>query len=174
MSTSAAASRYIPPDALREAAFLEESLPLQVFATLTLPHYAPRMALDTYFSQWTDSIQRHNRRTLGWIRAYENEPQPHIHAVLLASAPLDCDHAGMIWRKLIARRYPLAAVVEPYKFGIGGLGYVMKSLDRPSEQVQFSYNLSAFVPDSACLFFGRNCAERRHIRRVALQRADSG
>jgi hypothetical protein len=79
----------------------------------------------------------------------------------------------MIWRELIAHRYPRAAIVEPYRFGIGGLGYVMKSLDRPSEQVQFSDNLSAFVPDSACLFFGRNSAERRHIRRVMRQRADS-
>ena len=173
MSKGVAGGRYIPLVALREAVFLEERLPLQVFATLTLPHYASRIALDTYFTNWTDCIQRRNRLTVGWIRAYENDPQPHIHAVLLASAPLDCDHAGLIWRELFARRYPLAAIVEPYRFGIGGLGYVMKSLDRPSEQVQFSHNLSAFVPDSALRFFGRNSAERRHIRRVMRQQQKS-
>lgn len=171
MSAEARETRYIPPEALRAGAYLEEILPLQIFATLTLPHYASRIALDTYFTNWTDCIQRRNRLTVGWIRAYENEPQPHIHAVLLASAPLDCDNARMIWRYLVAHRYPLAAIVEPYRFGIGGLGYVMKSLDRPSEQVQFSQNLSAFVANSALRFFGRNSAERRHIRRIMLQQA---
>jgi hypothetical protein len=174
VSTGDAGSRYIPKKVLRVAALLEDRLTLQAIATLTLPYRASRMALDTYFSEWANVIGRHNRLTIGWIKAYETEPQPHIHAVLVASGPLDCSHARQSWREIAAPRYPEAAFVEPYRFGIGGLGYGMKSLDRSSEQVQFSDNLSAFLPGGGTRFFGRTSAERRHIRRIALQREARG
>jgi hypothetical protein len=82
--------------------------------------------------------------------------------VLLAAASLDCFHAALTWREQVARRYPLAAKVEPYQYGIGGLAYVLKSLDRPTEDVQFSRNISAFAPKSTAGFFGLTSAERRH------------
>ena len=125
--------------------------------------------LDDRFSRWVRSVQSHNRLTLGWIRAYEPEPERHIHAVLLAAASLDCFHAELIWREQMAQRYPTAATVEPYQCGMGGLAYVLKSLDRPTEDVQFSRNLSAFVPGSAARFFGLNSAERRQLRRIRRQ-----
>lgn len=169
MPLSVAGRRYIPDSAVCEGKFLETTLPLQAFATLTLPYHASTMTLDDGFSRWIRSVQSHNRLTLGWIRAYEQEPERHIHAVLLAAGPLDCYHAALVWREQVARRYPMAAEVEPYRYGIGGLAYVMKSLDRPTEEVQFSANLSGFLPKSAARFFGRNSAERRQLRRIRRQ-----
>jgi hypothetical protein len=165
------ARRYIPNAALCEGEFLETKLPLQAFATLTLPYHASPMTLDDYFSRWTRCVQSHNRLTLGWIRAYEAEPERHIHAVLVAARSLDCFHAELIWRELVARRYPSAAKVEPYCNGMGGLGYVLKSLDRPTEDVQFSRNISAFAPKSTARFFGLTSAERRQRRRIRLQQS---
>jgi hypothetical protein len=164
------ARRYIPNAALCEGKFLlETKLPLQAFVTLTLPYHVSPMALDDRFSRWVRSVQAHNRLTLGWIRAYEQEPERHIHAVLLAAGSLDCFHAALIWRELVARRYPQAARVEPYRYGIGGLAYVLKSLDRLTEDVQFSRNVSAFVPESETRFFVCNSAERRQLRRIRRQ-----
>ena len=164
------ARRYIPNVALCEGKFLETKLPLRAFATLTLPYHVSPMTLDDRFSRWVRSVQSHNRLTLGWIRAYEQDPERHIHAVLLAAAPLDCHHAALIWREQIARRYSPAAKVEPYKCGIGGLAYVLKSLARDYEHVQFSRNLSGFVQGGASRFFGSNSAERRQLRRIQRQR----
>jgi hypothetical protein len=168
---SVAGRRYIPRMTLCHAAFLEERLPLRAFATLTMPYDVSQMAMDDAFRCWTACVQSHNRLTIGWIRAFEPDPQRHIHAVLLAMDVLNCDHAALIWRELVARRYPLAAKVEPYRYGVGGLAYVLKSLDRNTEDIQFSENLSAFVPNSAFRFFGSNAAERRHIRRIHSQSA---
>jgi hypothetical protein len=74
------ARRHIPKAALREGDFLETKLPLRAFATLTMPYHASPMTLDDGFSRWVRSVQSHNRLTLGWIRAYEQEPERHIHA----------------------------------------------------------------------------------------------
>jgi hypothetical protein len=163
--------RYIPNAALCEGEFLEAKLPLRAFATLTLPYHASPMMLDDRFSRWVRSVQSHNRLTLGWIRAYEQEPERHIHAVLLAAGPLDCVHAALIWREQVARRYPLAANVEPYRYGIGGLAYVLKSLDRLTEDVQFSSNLGAFGSGSKAKSSGLTSAERRQRRRIRLQQS---
>jgi hypothetical protein len=101
---SVKARRYIPNAALCEGEFLETQLPLQAFATLTLPYHGTQMMLDDYFSRWTRCVQFHNRLTLGWIRAYETEPERHIHAVLVAAGSLDCAHAALIWREQVAKR----------------------------------------------------------------------
>jgi hypothetical protein len=160
------ARKYIPNAPLFEGNFLEAKLPLRAFATLTLPYHASPMMLDDKFSRWVRSVQAHNRLTLGWIRAYEPEPERHIHAVLLAAAPLDCFHAAMIWREQIALRYPTAAMVEPYEYGIGGLAYVLKSLDKDFEDVRFSANLDWFCLAGERSPSVRNSAERRQIRRI--------
>jgi hypothetical protein len=167
---SVAGRRYISDAAWREGVFLEAELPLQAFATLTMPHNASQMMLDDVFPRWANSVQTHNRLTIGWIRAYEHDPQRHIHAVLLAGNTLDCFHAEMLWRELVARGYSLAAKVEPYRYGVGGLSYVLKSLGSPTEDVHFSHNLSAFSPHRAFRFFGRTRTERRQIRRIQAQR----
>lgn len=171
MPLSVEGCRYIPNAALCEGEFLETALPLRAFATLTLPYHASTMTLDDSFSRWTRSIQSHNRLTLGWIKAYEHRPERHIHTVLLAAGPLDCYHAALIWREQMAKRYPLAAEVEPYINGMGGLAYVMKSLDRQAEDVQFSNNLSAFLPSSSARFFGCNSSGRRQINRIKRQQS---
>jgi hypothetical protein len=163
------ARRYIPNTALCEGQFLETKLALRAFATLTLPYHATQMTLDDYFSRWTRCVQSHNRLTLGWIRAYEPEPERHIHAVLVAAGSLDCVHAAFIWREQVARRYALAANVEPYQYGIGGLAYALKSLDQLTEDVQFSSNLSAFGSGCKAKLSGLTSAERRQRRRIRLQ-----
>jgi hypothetical protein len=103
------------------------------------------MMLDDRFSRWVRSVQAHNRLTLGWIRAYEPEPERHIHAVLLAAAPLDCFHAAMMWREQIALRYPTAAMVEPYEYGIGGLAYVLGHWTKISKTCDSAQTSTGFV-----------------------------
>lgn len=125
--------------------------------------------LDDVFPRWTRAVQSHDRLTVGWIRAYEHEPRRHIHAVLMAGGALDCFHAQEIWQQSLARRSSLAAIVQPYRYGVGGLAYILKSIDGSKEDLQFSENMTAFVPNGALRSFGGNSVERRHIRRIMAQ-----
>ena len=171
MPLSVIGRKYIAAEAKLEGNFLESKLPLRAFATLTLPHNASIMKLDATFSRWIEHVQAHNRLTVGWIKAYEHRPKRHIHAALVAGAPLDCPHAASIWADLIAPNFKMAAEVEPYRRGILGLGYILKTLGSPTEETQFSRNLSAFAHDSGTRFFGRTSAERRQVRHIRNQKA---
>jgi hypothetical protein len=51
-------------------------------------------------------------------------------------------------------------------YGIGGLAYVLKSLDKDFEDVRFSANLDWFCPAGECSRSARNSAERRQVRRI--------
>ena len=113
-------------------------------------------------------------RAVGWVdfvRAYERQPRRHIHAALVAAHRLDCGHAKQLWQGVIGRRSSSLAEVEPYEYGIGGLAYIMKSLDSLPEDIQFSRNLSAFSLGSGSGFFGRSREERRQVRRIRRQGA---
>lgn len=154
---------------LSEASFVESRLPLQAFATLTLRCAASAMRLDDYYARWIRAVQAHNRITIGWIRAYELLPMRHIHAALVAAAPLDCTHASLIWQQIAAWRRSDAAKVEPYKFGIGGLDYVTKSWDTMHEDLAWSDNITAFDPDAEVRFFGTGGNEPRQMRRIRAQ-----
>jgi hypothetical protein len=138
--------------------------------TLTLKHHASQLWLDDAYSRWLRAVQAHNRVTVGYIRAYEHDPQRHIHAVLVSTVPLDLDHAALIWTELISRRCPGAAEIEPYRYDVDGLAYVMKSLYSAREDIQFSRNLAGFSSNSANRFFGKSAAERRQVRRIRNQR----
>ncbi len=162
--------RFIPEEAKQGAGYLESILPLQVFATLTVPFEISVIRLDGLFNRWITGVQAHSRLTLGFIKAYERQPRLHVHAALVAAHRLNCDHAQLLWQGLIGKRSSSAADVEPYRYGIDGLAYVMKSLDTMPDDVQFSRNLSAFRDGSASRFFGRNSYERRQVRRIRLQR----
>lgn len=148
------------------ANWLEARLPLRAFATLTFPRSPSVLQLDCGFRAWVQAIQRHERGTLGYIRAYESEPRRHVHVVLVAPGDIDLDHATLAWRNIAAPRFRAAARVEKYKYGIGGLDYMMKSVGASSEDVQFSPNLSAFAPCAGKRFFGNNATERRQMRRI--------
>lgn len=120
-------------------------------------------------NRWMELVQEHNAVTLGWIRALEPSPQLHAHVAILAARSIDNRHASLQWMQVTGARSKTAAVVEPYRFGICGLGYIMKSLDSHYEDVAYSSNLLAFVPDAERRHFGRNAAERRQIRRIERQ-----
>jgi hypothetical protein len=169
VSLSRKGRRYIPKEALMEADFLESILPLQVFATLTLPCNFSIVRLDGMFARWISGIQAHNGVTVGFIKAYERFPRRHTHAALVAAHTLDREHAALLWQSVIGRRSSSAAKVEPFRYGIGGVAYVMKSLDSLPEDVQFSHNISGFLPGAGRRFFGATSAERRHIRRIREQ-----
>jgi len=88
---------------------------------------------------------------------------------LIAGSPLDCSHAEELWQSIAAPRYKQAGQVKPYRRGVCGLGYVLKRLGSSGEDIQFSDNISAFSPQSASRFFGRNAAERRQLQRIGNQ-----
>ena len=115
MSFGTEGQRRIPRMAKAEGNFLEWNLPARAFATLTTLHRVAQYRLDEMFSAWILGVQAQHRMTLGWVRTIEIHPQPHIHAALIAVAPLDCTHAALLWRTMVAPRYPAAAIVEPYK-----------------------------------------------------------
>ncbi len=160
--------RRIPLAALLEGSFLEETLPVQAFATLTTLRQFARYRLDGLFSRWIQGVQAYNKWTVGWIEAEELTSQRHVHAALIAASPLDCDHAAQLWESIASPHYSQAAEVKPYVKGICGLGYVMKTLGGSLEDVQFSANLSAFAPSLEPVF-PANSAQNRQRRRIKQQ-----
>jgi hypothetical protein len=158
-----------------EGNFLEWNLPARAFATLTTLHHVAQYRLDEMFLAWIRGVQAQHRLTLGWIKTIELVPQPHIHAALIAAAPLDCAHAALLWRTMAAPRYTQAARVEPYVNGLCGLPYVVKRLGSPTEEPQFSDNILAFAPGSGKSLFRTNSAQRRQVCRIkaAMTQADS-
>jgi hypothetical protein len=149
-----------------EGAFLERNLPARAFATLTTLHRVAQYRLDEMFLAWLRGVQAHDRITLGWIRSIESCPQPHIHAALIAAAPLDCTHAALLWRAMVTPRYSEAAIVEPYREGLCGLGYVLKQLNNHMEEIQFSDNIQAFAPGCGKSLFRTNSEQRRQVFRI--------
>ena len=166
MSFGATGRRKIPQLAKLEGNFLELNLPARAFVTLTTRcRVAPRR-LDESFTSWIHGVQAQHRLTLGWVKTIENYPQPHIHAALIASAPLDCTQAALLWRAMVAPGYSVAARVEPYRDGLCGLGYVLKHLGSPTEEAQLSDNIRAFAAGSGKSLFRTNSAQRRQVRRI--------
>jgi len=165
--------KSISAPAKLEGNFLEATLPLRAFATLTTVMQWSQNRFDDCFQRWVMSIQAYNRVTIGWIKAEEHYPQRHLHVALIAGAPLDCSRAEGLWQSIAAPRYKQAGQVRPYLDGACGLGYILKELDSPRENIQFSSNISAFYPQSTSRFFGRNAAERRQLCRIGKQRISS-
>jgi hypothetical protein len=163
---TATANGRIPIVARIEGDFLESNLPARAFATLTTPGRISQYRLEESFSKWIQGIQAHNRLTLGWIKSIENGPQLHIHAALIAAAPVDCIHAAAFWQMIVAPRYSQAAIVEPYKNDLCGLGYVLKQLGNPKQEPQFSDQIRAFAPGCGKSAFRTNSAQRRQVRRI--------
>jgi hypothetical protein len=149
-----------------EGDFLEWTLPAKAFATLSTRCRVAPHRLDELFTAWIQGVQAHDRITLGWVRSIEIYPQAHVHAALIAAAPLDCTHAALLWRAMTAPRYSDAARVEPYLNGLCGLGYVLKHLGSSTEEAQFSDNISAFAPGCGKSLFRTNSVQRRHVRRI--------
>jgi hypothetical protein len=152
-----------------EGKFIEANLPVQAFAHLTAPWRVERQRLLDQFREWILGLQDHHRITLGWVRTLERWPSPHIHAALIAAAPLDCTHAALLWRAMIAARYSEAAKVEVYRDGCCGLGYVLKQLDTNAEEIQFSDNISAFAGTAGQSAFPATRAQLRQRRRIRQQ-----
>jgi hypothetical protein len=159
--------RKIPTMARIEGDFLESRLPVRAFATLTTVMQASQGRFDDLFRRWVQGVQEHNRLTVGWIKAHEHDSQRHAHVALVAGAPLDCSHAESLWQAIAAPRYRQAGEVQPYRSGICGLGYVLKSLNSSVEDVQFSANLTAFAQGSGKSQF-RSTSARQH-RRIGAQ-----
>jgi hypothetical protein len=158
-----------------EGNFLESKLPTQAFATLETFHQAAQCRADRLFSTWIQGVQAHNRVTLGWIKSIESNPQPHIHAALIAATPLDCVHAATLWQAMVAPRYSKAARIKPYRRGLCGLGYVLKRLGNTAEDIQFSDNIASFATGNGNSLFRTSSAERRQRRRIETQLSqDSG
>lgn len=166
--------RLIPPTARLEGIFLESVLPVRAFANLTVRQRMSSASLNDAFLAWTQSIQAYHKTTLGWVRSIESLPKRHIHAALIAAVSLDCDHAASLWQMMVAPRYSEAATVQPYRRGLCGLGYVLKTLDSRTDAIQFSDNIGAFAPGSGKSMFRTSSAQRRQFRRIkaAIGRAD--
>jgi len=169
MSWRATGQRRIPVTAKMEGNFLESKLPAKAFATLTTPRRVGQRRLAESFSAWIQGVQAHNRVTLGWIRSIEKDSQPHIHAALIAAVRLDCTHAVMLWRAMVAPRYSEAAIVKPYRRGLCGLGYVLKRLNNFDGDIQFSENITSFAAGNGKSLFRTSSAERRLHRRIKAQ-----
>lgn len=166
MSMGTRRRRNIPPIAKMEGNFLEWNLPARAFVTLTTPRRVARYRLDEWFSAWVRCLQAHHRMTLGWVKSVEISPRPHIHAALIASAPLDCTHAAALWQMMVAPSYSDAARVEPYKDGLSGLAYIMKRLGSSTEESQLSDNINAFAPGCGKSMFRTNSKRRRQVCRI--------
>jgi hypothetical protein len=161
--------RKIPTMARIEGDFLESRLPVRAFATLTTVMQASQGKFDDSFRRWVQGVQAHNRLTVGWIKAQENDPQRHAHVAFIVGRPLDCTHAESLWQAIAAPRYKQAGQVKPYRLGVCGLDYVLKQFDSPAEDVQFSDNLAAFAHTIGKSQFRSTSAQRRQHRRIGGQ-----
>ena len=159
----------VSPLAKLEGKFIESNLPLQAFAHLTIPWRGNQEKLFGQFRGWIQALQRYHRITIGWVITLEHKPSPHIHAALIASAPLDCTHAALLWRAIAAPRYSEAARVEAYRDGCCGLGYVLKQLDTNAEDIRFSDNLTAFASTAGQSAFEASPSHLRQQRRIQKQ-----
>jgi len=156
----------------QENDFLETVLPLRVFATLTTARRFSEERLRHAFDEWILGIQAHQRLTLGWVRSIEIGPQRHLHAALVAACALDCEYIAALWRQMVAPRYVDAAEVKAYRRGLCGLGYILKQLPDPCEEIQFSENLAAFAVKREPSGFRTTSAQRRQERRIRAQIGD--
>ncbi len=169
MPTKATGKRRIGPLAMMEGQFLEDILPLQAFATLTMPCRVSELKLNGMFSEWVQAVQSANRLTLGWIKTLELAPSPHIHAALIAVAPLNCVNAESLWRTKVRTRRPDAAKVELYINDLAGLGYILKRLGSSREEPECSDNVLAFASGRGDSLFRTNSAQRRQFRRIRAE-----
>jgi hypothetical protein len=62
--------------------------------------------------------------------------------------------------------------VEAYRHGLSGLGYILKQLPDPCEEIQFSENLAAFAINKRPSHFRTTSAQRRQERRIREQIGD--
>ena len=161
--------RRIPTEALLEAAFIESRIPLRAFAVLTMEHGASALKFSELHYRWVRALQEHHRVTIGWARAFELRPARHLHTVLSAVQPLDCDYAKLLWKHVAGQRHPDAALVRPYKVRIDGLAYTIKSLCDANADIRYSKDFTGFDPNADRRFYGSMPGEARHIRRIAKQ-----
>jgi hypothetical protein len=170
VSLSNGAGKRIPQAALAEGHFLDERIPFKAFVTLTFVRDVSTRHIDGVLAAWIAELQKHNRATLGWIRAIEPSPRRHVHLLLATGGALDRSHAERTWRHFAGGNFLEAARVEPYVKGLGGGAYVLKMFGHNYEDVRFSENLSAFDPEAGTRFFGTTPRQRRQIRRIQAQR----
>ena len=152
-----------------EGIFLESVLPVRAFATLTTAHLHSEWRICSAYSGWIRGVQSFEHLTLGWIRGIELHPQRHIHAALVAARELDCEYAERLWQRMVAPRYDGAALVEPYRRGLCGLGYILKQLPEVDDGIQLSSNLPAFAQSGGKTMFRDTPAQRRQYRRIQEQ-----
>lgn len=156
-------------NARSEASFLESALHVQLFAHLTTPQRISEMALRGVFTDWILRLQARHHVTLGWVRAIERRPSPHIHAAVLAATPLDCAQAADLWQGIVAPRYSGAAKVELYQAGLCGMEYILKTLDTVADEIHFSDNAAAFAVTARKSIFQASPSQRRQERRIHEQ-----
>jgi hypothetical protein len=159
----------IPESAKTECEFLESVLPVKSFVHLTTRHRMTSDHLKSIFRAWILEIQKHHRVTVEWVRSIEHFPKLHIHAALVAPVPIDCNYAAATWQSMAAPGYPDAAIVEPYRKGRCGMGYVLKQLECPANTIQFSENILAFADGIGKSRFPTTPANRRQQRRIKAQ-----
>lgn len=169
MSLGGDSKGRIPESAKTECEFLESILPVKSFVHLTTRHGMTSDHLKSVFRSWIQGIQKHHGVTIGWVRSIEHFPKLHIHAALIAPIPIDCNHAAALWQTLAAPGFSDAAIVEPYRKGQCGLGYVLKQLNCPASTIQYSDNISAFAEGIGESRFATTPAQRRQRRRIREQ-----
>jgi len=172
VSLSSAIWSCVPPLARIEGAFLESVLPMKAIAHLTTPRQMSEQRLRDFYDSWVRDIQARHRVTIGWVKAIEIRPQRHVHAALVAACMLDCEYVAALWREMVAPRFENAARVEAYLHGLCGLGYILKQLPDPCEEIQFSENLAAFAVKRELSGFRTTAAQRRQQRRIREQIGD--
>ena len=168
MSFGGSKSR-IPDSAKTECEFLESIFSVKSFVHLTTRHRMTSDHLKSVFRLWIHGIQKHHRVTVGWVRSIEHFPKWHIHAALIAPVAIDCDYAAASWETLAAPGYSDAAIVEPYRKGRCGMGYVLKQLNYPASMIEYSENITAFADGARNSRFPTTPAQARQQRRIREQ-----
>lgn len=154
------------------AGFIESqfSSNIRSFATLTVPYYTSADKLNAFFGDWINTNQAHNFCTLGFVKAIEKYPSPHVHSLVIASCPIDNTYAASSWLSVTGcTNYREGAKIEPYKVGNNGSSYLLKTLYSDFENIVMSSNLEHFSV-SNCSTRVNNSRSRRQAIRIHAQR----
>jgi hypothetical protein len=136
------------------AAWLE-TLPLQIYVTLTFAHRVSQPQGTATFKEFINRLERHYRVPIGWVRCEEvigwsgcglAATELHYHVLLCSSARLDPTVIESVWHAL--GHFKDNADARVYEETGNAAAYCMKFLHQPGQQWDHG-NLHFFVKGSA-------------------------
>jgi len=167
-----------PHSAARELGTYLETMPWQLFATLTFPYEISRTGADASLHRFVDTLERKTRGNIAFAGAMETRHfsgcgmsggRPHFHLLMSADHTLDAGFVKKAWTAHAGRGQNKSAIGGPaqdsadvrlYEPGKGGAEYCVKVIDDTGDWIQ--WNLEIMSPGDCKP--GRSARRQRRSR----------